>query len=141
MNAFYTQKQHSNYLIAVVSIGTVLVLFHAFLSNGIYFNHCIKVISLWENFPLINIVVPKTIERPHLTLKGNNPLLLTVVLLLVIYLISAFVLPGLSDESGNRVATFYIRLRLGYEHITYPYRHVYRRTDLGTVEVPFWNHR
>ena len=37
-------------------------------------------------------------------------------------LIRASVLPGLSDESGNRVATFYIRLRLGYDMNAYPYK-------------------
>ena len=39
------------------------------------------------------------------------------------HLISASVLPGLSDESGNRVATFFIRLRLrlGYDMNAYPY--------------------
>ena len=40
----------------------------------------------------------------------------------------ASVLPRLSDESWNRVATFYIRLRLGYECKAYPYRHTGERT-------------
>ena len=40
------------------------------------------------------------------------------------HLFSASVLPGLSDESGNRVVTFCIRLRLrlGYDMKAYPYR-------------------
>ena len=40
---------------------------------------------------------------------------------LVAHLVSAIVLPGLSDESGNRVATF---LRLGYDMNAYPYRFI-----------------